>query len=56
MRRLTLILFLTVFAGLSTLMAQTKTITGTVTDSEDGQPIPGVSINTTPWDRIFEGM
>ncbi len=44
MRRLTLILFLTVFAGLSTLMAQTKTITGTVTDSEDGQPIPGVSI------------
>jgi len=44
MRRLTLILFLTVFAGLSTIMAQTKTITGTVTDSEDGQPIPGVSI------------
>ena len=44
MRRLTLILFLTVFVGISSLMAQTKTITGTVTDSEDGQPIPGVSI------------
>ena len=44
MRRLTLILFLTVFVGITSLMAQTKTITGTVTDSEDGSPIPGVSI------------
>jgi TonB-linked SusC/RagA family outer membrane protein len=44
MRRLTLILFLSVFVGIGSLWAQTKTITGTVTDSEDGQPIPGVSI------------
>ncbi len=44
MRRLTLILFMSVFVGISALMAQTKTITGTVTDSEDGSPIPGVSI------------
>ncbi len=44
MRRLSLILFLTVFVGISSMFAQTKTITGTVTDSEDGQPIPGVSI------------
>ena len=44
MRRLTLILFLSVFVGIGSLWAQTRTITGTVTDSEDGQPIPGVSI------------
>jgi TonB-linked SusC/RagA family outer membrane protein len=44
MRRLTLILFLAVFASLSSLLAQTKTITGTVTGSDDGLPIPGVSI------------
>jgi len=44
MRRLTLILFLAVFVGMGSLWAQTKTITGTVTGSDDGQPIPGVSI------------
>ncbi len=35
--------FLMVF-GLSSLLAQTRTITGTVTGSEDGLPIPGVSV------------
>ncbi len=44
MRRLILILFLTVFVGFTSLMAQTKTITGTVTSSEDGNSVPGVSI------------
>ncbi len=44
MRRLTLILFLIVFVGINSLMAQTKTITGTITSSEDGSSVPGVSI------------
>ncbi|NPA36304.1 MAG: SusC/RagA family TonB-linked outer membrane protein [Chlorobi bacterium] len=44
MRRLTLILFLATFTSIGTLLAQTRTITGTVTDKEDGQPIPGVSV------------
>ncbi len=35
--------FLMVF-GLGTLLAQMRTITGTVTGSEDGMPIPGVSV------------
>ncbi len=35
--------FLMVF-GLGTLLAQSRTITGTVTGSEDGMPIPGVSV------------
>ncbi len=35
--------FLMVF-GPGTLLAQTRTITGTVTGSEDGMPIPGVSV------------
>lgn len=35
--------FLMVF-GLSTLFAQTRTITGTVTDGSNGDPIPGASI------------
>ncbi len=32
------------FIGISIVSAQTKKITGVVTSSEDGQPIPGVSI------------
>ena len=35
--------FLFVF-GLGHILAQTQTITGTVTGSEDGEPIPGVSV------------
>ncbi|MCU4177742.1 SusC/RagA family TonB-linked outer membrane protein [Carboxylicivirga sp. N1Y90] len=44
MRRLALILSLFVFVGMNALLAQTKTITGTITGSEDGEPIPGVSV------------
>jgi len=35
--------FLVVF-GLGHVLAQTQTVTGTVTGSEDGEPIPGVSV------------
>ncbi|TAJ12398.1 SusC/RagA family TonB-linked outer membrane protein [Marinilabiliaceae bacterium JC017] len=44
MRRLALILSLIVFMGVDVILAQTKTITGKVTSSEDGEPIPGVSV------------
>nr|WP_321451782.1 SusC/RagA family TonB-linked outer membrane protein [uncultured Carboxylicivirga sp.] len=44
MRRLALIMSLLLFAGLNAMFAQTTTITGTVTDSESGEPIPGVSV------------
>ena len=44
MRRLALILSIFVLLGANALYAQTKTITGTVTGSEDGDPIPGVSV------------
>lgn len=44
MRRLALILSMFVLLGVNALYAQTKTITGTVTSSEDGEPIPGVSV------------
>ncbi len=44
MRRLALILSIFVLLGANALYAQTKTITGTITGSEDGEPIPGVSV------------
>ncbi|MBS2097315.1 SusC/RagA family TonB-linked outer membrane protein [Carboxylicivirga linearis] len=44
MRRLALIMSLLLFAGLNAMFAQTTTITGTVTDTESGEPIPGVSV------------
>ena len=44
MRRLALIMSLLLFAGLNAMFAQTTTITGTVTDSQSGEPIPGVSV------------
>lgn len=44
MRRLALIASLILFVGLNAMFAQTTTITGTVTDSESGDPIPGVSV------------
>jgi len=44
MRRLALIMSLLLFAGLNAMFAQTTTITGTVTDSESGEPIHGVSV------------
>lgn len=44
MRKLALIMSLLLFAGLNAMFAQTRTITGTITDSESGDPIPGVSV------------
>jgi len=38
------ILLLTLAAGLSTVTAQTVTVSGTVTSSDDGEPIPNVNI------------
>ncbi|MCK5840332.1 MAG: carboxypeptidase-like regulatory domain-containing protein, partial [Bacteroidales bacterium] len=49
MRKFTVLLALLVFAGLQVVLAQ-KTITGTITSSEDGKPIPGATVvvkNTT---------
>lgn len=44
MNRLKLFFALFVFTGFSALMAQTVTITGTVTAAEDGMPMPGVAV------------
>ena len=44
MKKVALLLAL-VFMGLQVLFAQTKEITGTVVSSEDGGPIPGVSVS-----------
>jgi len=44
MRKFTLILALLLMAGLQGLFAQTRVISGTVTSSEDKQPIPGVTV------------
>ncbi len=44
MRKFTLILALLLMAGLQGVFAQTRVITGTVTSSEDKQPIPGVTV------------
>jgi len=45
MRKLALIMSLFLCLGLEAVFAQTKNITGVVTGSEDGQPIPGVSVS-----------
>jgi TonB-linked SusC/RagA family outer membrane protein len=44
MRKFGLILSLLLCLGFEAVFAQTKTITGVVTSSEDGEPIPGVSV------------
>jgi hypothetical protein len=45
MKKLSLLIVLFVFAGVATLMAQTKVITGTITSAVAGEgPIPGVTI------------
>ncbi|MDX9846700.1 MAG: TonB-dependent receptor [Tenuifilaceae bacterium] len=44
MKKLCLLLACVVFVGVNFLQAQTVQITGTISSSEDGQPIPGVSI------------
>lgn len=41
-----LTLFLCFFLGISQLMAQTKEVTGKVTDSKDGSPLAGVTISS----------
>ncbi|MGE5384141.1 MAG: carboxypeptidase-like regulatory domain-containing protein, partial [Omnitrophica WOR_2 bacterium] len=43
MRKFALMLVLFIFAGVQVVLAQT-TITGVVTSSEDGQPIPGAAV------------
>ncbi len=44
MRKSLLLLILCVFVGSVSLWAQTKTITGKITGSDDGLPIPGAAI------------
>src|SRR5690554_1720744 len=44
MKKVLLALSFVMVFGLSALVAQTRTITGTVTGSDDGQPIPGASV------------
>lgn len=44
MKKLTLIFSLLVLSSITMLFAQTVQITGTVTDQEDGIPIPGVTV------------
>ena len=45
MKKLLLLIVLFVFVGVSTLLAQTKVITGTVTSAAEGEgPIPGVTV------------
>ena len=45
MKKLLLLIVLFVFAGVSTLMAQTRVITGTVTSAVEGEgAIPGVTV------------
>jgi TonB-linked SusC/RagA family outer membrane protein len=44
MRKFTIILALLLMAGLQGVFAQTRVISGTVTSSEDKQPIPGVTV------------
>ena len=44
MKKVLLALSFVMVLGLSSIMAQTRTITGTVTGSDDGMPIPGASV------------
>lgn len=44
MKKVLLVLSFVMAFGLHSLLAQTSTITGTVTGSEDGLPIPGASV------------
>jgi TonB-linked SusC/RagA family outer membrane protein len=44
MKKVLMSLSLLFVIGMGALLAQTKTITGTVTDKQDGTPIPGVSV------------
>lgn len=45
MKKITFFLSILFFMGIQAAMAQTKTVSGTVTSSEDNMPIPGVSVS-----------
>ncbi|MBE0650827.1 MAG: SusC/RagA family TonB-linked outer membrane protein [Bacteroidales bacterium] len=44
MRKITVLLAFLFFAGLNFAYAQTRTINGTVTSADNGQPLPGVTV------------
>jgi TonB-linked SusC/RagA family outer membrane protein len=44
MKKIALFFSILLFMGTMASLAQTRVVTGTVTSSEDGQPVPGVSI------------
>ncbi|MBN2615909.1 MAG: SusC/RagA family TonB-linked outer membrane protein [Bacteroidales bacterium] len=44
MRKVTMLLLFLLFVGLNFALAQTRTISGTVTSSDDGKPLPGVTV------------
>lgn len=44
MRKFTLLIALMIFIGMQVALAQTRTLSGTVTNAEDGSTIPGVSV------------
>ena len=53
MKKLLQSLFLLMFFAVSAI-AQERTITGTVTSSEDGKPLPGVSVKITGTQRVTQ--
>ncbi|MBN2639617.1 MAG: SusC/RagA family TonB-linked outer membrane protein [Bacteroidales bacterium] len=44
MRKVTMLLVFLIFTGLNFALAQTRTISGTVTSADDGKPLPGVTV------------
>ncbi len=44
MKKISILLVGLLFVGMQVILAQTKQITGTVTSSDDGMPLPGVSV------------
>ncbi len=44
MRRFTLLFALMIFIGVQWAQAQTRTLSGSVTNADDGSTIPGVSV------------
>jgi hypothetical protein len=55
MRKLLLLTALLLLAQLGSTFAQDRQITGKVTSSEDGSPIPGVSISVKVLQRYYFG-
>ncbi|WP_201799536.1 SusC/RagA family TonB-linked outer membrane protein [Zobellia amurskyensis] len=54
-----ILMFLVLIMGIHPMMAQDKTVTGTVTDANDGMPLPGVNVlvqgSTTGTQSDFDG-